>query len=220
MIKIEALSKYYNQGKDITVKALDNVSLTINDGEFVSVIGKSGSGKSTLLHMIGGIDFATSGSIFFNDTDITLLSEKKLNIFRRENIGFVFQNYNLIPELNGEQNIRFPALLAKKEIDETYLKKLIDTLDITDRLEHLPSEMSGGQQQRIAIARAFINKPRLILCDEPTGNLDLETSNIVMQLIKNLHDTYGMTILLVTHDLDYANIADRVIELQDGKVIM
>lgn len=220
MIKTESLSKYYKQGKNITVKALDNVSLTINDGEFVSVIGKSGSGKSTLLHMLGGIDFATSGSIFFNDTDITLMPEKKLNVFRRENIGFVFQNYNLIPELNGEQNIRFPALLAKKEIDETYFKKLIDTLGIADRLEHLPSEMSGGQQQRIAIARAFINKPRLILCDEPTGNLDSETSNIVMQLIKNLHDTYGMTIVLVTHDLDYANIADRIIELQDGKVIM
>ena len=219
MIKIDSLCKYYVQGK-YTVKALDNISLAIGENEFVAIVGKSGSGKSTLLNMIGGIDKATSGSVYFDDIDILKLKEKELTKYRRDNIGFIFQDYNLVPELTGKQNIIFPVLLSKNILDETYYENLIEKLEISDRLEHLPSEMSGGQQQRIAIARAFINKPRVILCDEPTGNLDSETSDKVMQLIKKLHSDYKMTIILVTHDLEYAKTADRMIRLHDGKVVI
>ena len=218
MIKIKSLCKYYKQGNE-TVKALDDVSLTINENEFVAVVGKSGSGKSTFLNMIGGIDKATSGYIYIDDIDITSLKEKELLKFRRQNMGFIFQDYNLVPELNGKQNIIFPVLLSKNTLDEQYYNCLVETLEIADRLEHLPSEMSGGQQQRVAIARAFINRPRLILCDEPTGNLDSETSTKVIELIKRLHSDYSMTIILVTHDLEYAKMADRVITLHDGKVV-
>jgi len=194
MIKIDSLCKHYVQGKHI-VKALDNISLSIGENEFVAIVGKSGSGKSTLLNMIGGIDKATSGSVYLDDIDILKLKEKELTKYRRDNVGFIFQDYNLVPELTGKQNIIFPVLLSKNILDETYYENLIEKLEISDRLEHLPSEMSGGQQQRIAIARAFINKPRVILCDEPTGNLDSETSNKVMQLIKKLHSDYKMTIV-------------------------
>ena len=219
MIKIDSLCKYYVQGK-YTVKALDNISLAIGENEFVAIVGKSGSGKSTFLNMIGGIDKATSGSVYFADIDILKLKEKELTKYRRDNIGFIFQDYNLVPELTGKQNIIFPVLLSKNILDETYYENLIEKLEISDRLEHLPSEMSGGQQQRIAIARAFINKPRVILCDEPTGNLDSETSDKVMQLIKKLHSDYKMTIILVTHDLEYAKTADRMVRLHDGKVVI
>lgn len=218
MITIDSLCKYYKQGKD-TVKALDNVSLSIDENEFVAVVGKSGSGKSTLLNMLGGMDSATSGAIYVDGIDILKLKENELLKFRRDNIGFIFQDYNLVPELNGKENIIFPVLLSKNKLDEKYYQNLIDTLEIGDRLNHIPAEMSGGQQQRIAIARAFINKPRFILCDEPTGNLDSETSTKVMQLIKKLHSDYDMTIILVTHDLEYAKIADRVIKLHDGKIV-
>lgn len=217
MIKIDSLCKYYQQGKD-TVKALDNVSLSINEKEFVAIVGKSGSGKSTLLNMLGGMDSATSGSIYVDNIDILKLKENELLNFRKDNIGFIFQDYNLIPELNGKENIIFPVLLSKNKLDEKYYQNLVDTLEIRDRLKHIPAAMSGGQQQRVAIARAFINKPRFILCDEPTGNLDSETSTKVMQLIKKLHSDHNMTIILVTHDLEYAKIADRVIKLHDGKV--
>ena len=218
MITIDSLCKYYKQGKD-TVKALDNVSLSIDENEFVAIVGKSGSGKSTLLNMLGGMDSATSGAIYVDGIDILKLKENELLKFRRDNIGFIFQDYNLVPELNGKENIIFPVLLSKNKLDEKYYQNLIDTLEIGDRLNHIPAEMSGGQQQRIAIARAFINKPRFILCDEPTGNLDSETSTKVMQLIKKLHSDYDMTIILVTHDLEYAKIADRVIKLHDGKIV-
>ncbi len=218
MITIDSLCKYYKQGKD-TVKALDNVSLSIDENEFVAVVGKSGSGKSTLLNMLGGMDSATSGAIYVDGIDILKLKENELLKFRRDNIGFIFQDYNLVPELNGKENIIFPVLLSKNKLDEKYYQNLIDTLEIGDRLNHIPAEMSGGQQQRVAIARAFINKPRFILCDEPTGNLDSETSTKVMQLIKKLHSDYDMTIILVTHDLEYAKIADRVIKLHDGKIV-
>jgi putative ABC transport system ATP-binding protein len=218
MITIDSLCKYYKQGKD-TVKALDNVYLSIDENEFVAVVGKSGSGKSTLLNMLGGMDSATSGAIYVDGIDILKLKENELLKFRRDNIGFIFQDYNLVPELNGKENIIFPVLLSKNKLDEKYYQNLIDTLEIGDRLNHIPAEMSGGQQQRVAIARAFINKPRFILCDEPTGNLDSETSTKVMQLIKKLHSDYDMTIILVTHDLEYAKIADRVIKLHDGKIV-
>lgn len=218
MITIDSLCKYYKQGKD-TVKALDNVSLSIDENEFVAIVGKSGSGKSTLLNMLGGMDSATSGAIYVDGIDILKLKENELLKFRRDNIGFIFQDYNLVPELNGKENIIFPVLLSKNKLDEKYYQNLIDTLEIGDRLNHIPAEMSGGQQQRVAIARAFINKPRFILCDEPTGNLDSETSTKVMQLIKKLHSDYDMTIILVTHDLEYAKIADRVIKLHDGKIV-
>jgi putative ABC transport system ATP-binding protein len=218
MITIDSLCKYYKQGKD-TVKALDNVYLSIDENEFVAVVGKSGSGKSTLLNMLGGMDSSTSGAIYVDGIDILKLKENELLKFRRDNIGFIFQDYNLVPELNGKENIIFPVLLSKNKLDEKYYQNLIDTLEIGDRLNHIPAEMSGGQQQRVAIARAFINKPRFILCDEPTGNLDSETSTKVMQLIKKLHSDYDMTIILVTHDLEYAKIADRVIKLHDGKIV-
>ncbi len=218
MIEVINVNKSYTQGSQ-QVNALKNINLKIEDGEFVAIIGKSGSGKSTLLHLLGGLDSANSGKILYNGQDILHMKSKELNSFRRKYIGFIFQDYNLIPELNGEQNIRFPAMLAKKNVNKDYFEMLIDTLSISDRMKHLPSEMSGGQQQRIAIARAFINKPDIVLCDEPTGNLDSQNSDSVMKLIRTLKEELNQTVILVTHDLDYARLADRVIELKDGEII-
>lgn len=218
MIEIIDINKTYTQG-DEQIHALKNINLKIENGEFVSIIGKSGSGKSTLLHLLGGLDSADSGKILYNNQNILMMKNKELNSFRRKHIGFIFQDYNLIPELNGEQNIRFPAMLAKNNISNNFFQMIVEKLDISDRIKHLPSEMSGGQQQRIAIARAFINKPDIILCDEPTGNLDSQTSDSVMNLIRTLKEELNQTVILVTHDLDYAQLADRVIELKDGEII-
>ncbi len=218
MIEIIDINKTYTQGSE-QIHALKNINLKIENGEFVSIIGKSGSGKSTLLHLLGGLDSADSGKILYNNQNILMMKNKELNSFRRKHIGFIFQDYNLIPELNGEQNIRFPAMLAKNNISNNFFQMIVEKLDISDRIKHLPSEMSGGQQQRIAIARAFINKPDIILCDEPTGNLDSQTSDSVMNLIRTLKEELNQTVILVTHDLDYAQLADRVIELKDGEII-
>ena len=211
VIKTENLSKVY--GKDGNkVVALDNVNIEIEKGEFVAIVGASGSGKSTLLHQVGGVDRPTSGKVIIDN-------EEKLAIFRRRKIGFVFQSFNLIPVLSVEENIKMPALLDHQKVDKEYFKDLVKTLGISDRLNHLPSELSGGQQQRVAIARALINKPAIILADEPTGNLDSETSKEIMEMLKLSVRKYNQTAIVITHDLSIAENADRVIKIKDGKVI-
>ena len=218
VIKTENLSKVY--GKDGNkVVALDNVNIEIEKGEFVAIVGASGSGKSTLLHQVGGVDRPTSGKVIIDNEDIYKLKEEKLAIFRRRKIGFVFQSFNLIPVLSVEENIKMPALLDHQKVDKEYFKDLVKTLGISDRLNHLPSELSGGQQQRVAIARALINKPAIILADEPTGNLDSETSKEIMEMLKLSVRKYNQTATVITHDLSIAENADRVIKIKDGKVI-
>ena len=218
VIKTEDLSKVY--GKDGNkVIALDNVNIEIEKGEFVAIVGASGSGKSTLLHQVGGVDRPTSGKVIIDNEDIYKLKEEKLAIFRRRKIGFVFQSFNLIPVLSVEENIKMPALLDHQKVDKEYFKDLVKTLGICDRLYHLPSELSGGQQQRVAIARALINKPAIILADEPTGNLDSETSKEIMEMLKLSVRKYNQTAIVITHDLSIAENADRVIKIKDGKVI-
>ena len=218
VIKTENLSKVY--GKDGNkVIALDNVNIEVEKGEFVAIVGASGSGKSTLLHQVGGVDRPTSGKVIIDNEDIYKLKEEKLAIFRRRKIGFVFQSFNLIPVLSVEENIKMPALLDHQKVDREYFKDLVKTLGISDRLNHLPSELSGGQQQRVAIARALINKPAIILADEPTGNLDSETSKEIMEMLKLSVRKYNQTAIVITHDLSIAENADRVIKIKDGKVI-
>ena len=218
VIKTEDLSKVY--GKDGNkVIALDNVNIEIEKGEFVAIVGASGSGKSTLLHQVGCVDRPTSGKVIIDNEDIYKLKEEKLAIFRRRKIGFVFQSFNLIPVLSVEENIKMPALLDHQKVDKEYFKDLVKTLGISDRLNHLPSELSGGQQQRVAIARALINKPAIILADEPTGNLDSETSKEIMEMLKLSVRKYNQTAIVITHDLSIAENADRVIKIKDGKVI-
>ncbi|MDB2084443.1 MULTISPECIES: ABC transporter ATP-binding protein [Clostridium] len=218
VIKTDNLSKVY--GKDGNkVIALDNVNIEIEKGEFVAIVGASGSGKSTLLHQVGGVDRPTSGKVIIDNEDIYKLKEEKLAIFRRRKIGFVFQSFNLIPVLSVEENIKMPALLDHQKVDKEYFKDLVKTLGISDRLNHLPSELSGGQQQRVAIARALINKPAIILADEPTGNLDSETSKEIMEMLKLSVRKYNQTAIVITHDLSIAENADRVIKIKDGKVI-
>ena len=195
------------------------MNIEIEKGEFVAIVGASGSGKSTLLHQVGGVDRPTSGKVIIDNEDIYKLKEEKLAIFRRRKIGFVFQSFNLIPVLSVEENIKMPALLDHQKVDKEYFKDLVKTLGISDRLNHLPSELSGGQQQRVAIARALINKPAIILADEPTGNLDSETSKEIMEMLKLSVRKYNQTAIVITHDLSIAENADRVIKIKDGKVI-
>ena len=216
MIKTQNLTKTYGKGEG-KVTALDGVDITINDGEMVAIIGKSGSGKSTLLNLLGGLDKATEGKVFYNDTDLSTLNDTMLSEFRLKNIGFVFQFFDLIPELTAEENVLFPAKLAKKK--GTAENDLYTALDITDRVKHYPSELSGGQQQRAAIARALINDPDVILCDEPTGNLDKASGEEVMNLLKKLNREQGKTVIIVTHDSEIASQCSRVIEISDGQVI-
>lgn len=215
MIKTQNLTKTYGKGEG-KVTALDGVDITINDGEMVAIIGKSGSGKSTLLNLLGGLDKATEGKVFYNDTDLSTLNDTKLSEFRLKNIGFVFQFFDLIPELTAEENVMFPAKLAKKK--ETSEGDLYTALDIGARVKHYPSEMSGGQQQRAAIARALINDPDVILCDEPTGNLDKASGEEVMTLLKRLNQEQKKTVIIVTHDSEIAAQCTRTIEISDGKV--
>lgn len=218
VIKTENLTKRY--GKDGNqVIALDNVSIEVEKGEFVAIVGASGSGKSTLLHQVGGVDRPTSGKVIIDNEDIYKLKEDKLAIFRRRKIGFVFQSFNLIPVLSVEENIKMPALLDHQKVDDEYFNDLVKTIGIKDRLNHLPSELSGGQQQRVAIARALINKPAIILADEPTGNLDSETSKEIMEMLKLSVRKYNQTAIVITHDLSIAENADRIIKIKDGKVV-
>lgn len=216
MITVKNLTKSYNVGN--RVNALDGVSFNIDDGELVFIMGKSGSGKSTLLHMLGGLDKPTAGSIIYDDTDITNFNENVLSVFRRDNIGFIFQDYNLIPELTAEENIKYPVYLAKKKINKELWDFLVKALDIDNRLAHLPSQLSGGQQQRVAIARALISEPHVVLCDEPTGNLDSMSSATVQDILFRLNNELHKTIVIVTHDDEFAAKAGRIIRLKDGKI--
>ncbi|PRR77983.1 Lipoprotein-releasing system ATP-binding protein LolD [Clostridium liquoris] len=217
ILKVENLSKTYGEGNN-KVEALKNVSFSINRGEFTAIVGASGSGKSTLLHAIGGLDRPSSGKVYLDGEDIYKLNEERLAIFRRRNIGFVFQFFNLIPVLDVEENISLPALLDKEKVDKTYLEEVINMLGLKERITHLPSELSGGQQQRVSIGRALINKPAIILADEPTGNLDSKNSKEVIELLKLSSKKYNQTLIVITHDINIAEQADRVITIVDGKI--
>lgn len=218
ILEVRNLTKTYGKGENL-VKAVDNVSFEVKEGEFVAIMGASGSGKSTLLHMIGGVDNATSGTIIVDGEDITKMSADKLAVFRRKKVGIVYQFYNLIPVLNVSENISLPAELDGVNVDKARIDELIDILGLADRMEHLPNQLSGGQQQRVAIGRAMYYRPKIIIADEPTGNLDKKTSDEIIELFKAAHEIYGQTIILVTHDQNIAKQAERIIEFEDGKII-
>lgn len=215
ILKVEHLTKIYGN-KDTRVEALRDVSFSVKHGEFVAVVGESGSGKSTLLNAIGALDTPTAGQIFIDGKDIFTMKEEQLTIFRRRNIGFIFQSFNLVPELNVEQNMIFPLLLDYKKPDMAYVNELIHLLGLEERRKHLPSQLSGGQQQRVAIGRALVTKPMLILADEPTGNLDSKNSTEVITLLKTMSAKYDQTIIIITHNMQIAASADRVIRVSDG----
>ncbi|HPL98658.1 MAG TPA: ABC transporter ATP-binding protein [Bacillota bacterium] len=217
ILRTENLSKIYGKG-ETKVEALKNASFSIEKGEFVSIVGPSGSGKSTLLNLIGALDNPTSGKVFLNGRDIFVMEEEELAVFRRRSIGFIFQAYNLIPELNVEENIALPLLLDYKKPDKEYIEELLNTLGLTDRRHHLPNQLSGGQQQRVAIGRALAARPAVILADEPTGNLDSRNSRDVIDLMKLSVDKYRQTLLMITHNENYASYGDRVFRVEDGIV--
>ncbi|MFD2168473.1 ABC transporter ATP-binding protein [Tumebacillus lipolyticus] len=217
ILRVERLSKVYGKGES-EVKALDDVSFSIRKGEFVAIIGPSGSGKSTLLHLLGGVDHPTSGKVFIEGTDMYDLNETQLAIFRRRQIGLIYQFYNLIPVLTVEENITLPLLLDKQKIDQKQLDGLVKTLNLQQRLNHLPNQLSGGQQQRVSIGRAIISNPAIILADEPTGNLDSKNSGEIVELLKMLNKTRHQTLIVITHDERIALQADRVIAIEDGKI--
>jgi putative ABC transport system ATP-binding protein len=216
-IETRGLCKFYGKG-ETGVGALKNVSITIDKGEFVAITGASGSGKSTLLHMLGAVDTPTSGKVIIDGTDVFTSKEKELAIFRRRKIGFIFQFYNLIPVLTAEENITIPLKLDSKSVENKYLEEIIETLGLSDRRKHFPNELSGGQQQRIAIGRAMINRPDIILADEPTGSLDTKNSREIISLLKLAVRKYGQTLILITHDPSIAAQADRTIFMEDGRV--
>lgn len=218
ILKVEHLSKYYGKGTT-EVKALDDVSFTVEKGEFIAIIGASGSGKSTLLHLIGGVDRPTNGKVFIEGEDIFNLSDDNLAIFRRRQVGLVYQFYNLLPILNVEENITLPVELDGKQVDKKELDDLLMTLGLAERRKHLPNELSGGQQQRTSIGRAMINHPAIILADEPTGNLDSKASEEIIELLKLSNKKYNQTIIMITHNLELAEAADRIIKLEDGKIV-
>lgn len=215
LLRVENLSKSYGKG-EAKVDALKNINLSIKKGEFIAIVGPSGSGKSTLLHLLGGVDKPTSGNVFINDINIYDLKEKDLAIFRRRNIGLIYQFYNLIPVLTVKENILLPAELDNRKIDKEYLEDLLKTLDLKERENHLPSELSGGQQQRTSIGRALINRPSIVLADEPTGNLDSKNSKEIVELLKVSVKKYNQTLIMITHDINIALQADRVITIEDG----
>lgn len=217
ILRIENLCKIY--GKDETkVNALNNISFDVDEGEFIAVIGPSGSGKSTLLHTIAGLEKPTSGSVYFYDKSIYGMKPKDLTILRREKIGIIYQFYNLIPTLTVKENITLPLELDRKEVDENKLNNILKFLNIENRVNHLPNELSGGQQQKVAIARALIINPTIILADEPTGNLDINSSNEIIKLLKKANKEYNQTIIMITHNLDIAKEANKIIEIEDGKI--
>ncbi|GAA0719553.1 ABC transporter ATP-binding protein [Clostridium malenominatum] len=217
ILKVENLSKVYGKGEN-KVEALKNINLSVTKGEFVAIVGASGSGKSTLLHLLGGLDRPTSGEVVVDGESIYKYKEERLAIFRRRKIGFIFQFFNLLPILDVEENIALPALLDKDKIDRKYLEELIEILGLKDRKTHLPSELSGGQQQRVSIGRALLNKPSIILADEPTGNLDSKNSKEVIELLKFTAKRYNQTLILITHDINLASMADRIITIEDGEI--
>ena len=214
ILKTSNLKKYYGNGENL-VKAIDNANIDIKEGEFVAIVGKSGSGKSTLLHMMGGLDNPTEGKVYINDKDIFSLKEEELAIFRRRNIGFIFQNFNLIPSLNVWENITLPVGLDGKEINKPFVTDIINSLGLESKVDALPNTLSGGQQQRVAIARALVARPAIILADEPTGNLDSKTSDEVMSLLKTMIKKYNQTLVMITHDETIAQMADRVIYIPE-----
>lgn len=218
IISINELSKIYGNGES-QVNAVNNISTSFQTGEFCAIIGSSGSGKTTLLHMLGGLDTPTSGSVMYDDIDIYKLNDRKQAELRRKKCGFVFQFFNLIPELTAEENILLPILLDNGKIDRPYIDELVKLLGITERLSHYPSQMSGGQQQRTAIARAMANNPEIIFCDEPTGNLDEKSGENVIGMLIDVQRKFGKTVIIVTHDNNIAKRADRIIRVADGKII-
>lgn len=217
-IRTEHLSKIYHLG-DRQVHALQDVNLTVANGEMISIVGTSGSGKSTLLHLLGALDTPTEGKVWIAGKDLSVQKDGELSVIRRDYVGFVFQKFHLMNELTVKENIVLPMLLAGKTVDEDYIEGLVEILGLKDHQEHLPTELSGGQQQRVAIARALSNHPAIVLCDEPTGNLDHQTSHDVAELLLKVHEEYQKTILIVTHDEEIANVAERKIRIEDGKIM-
>lgn len=218
ILRIEHLSKIYGKG-DTEVRALDDVSFTVPKGQFVAIIGPSGSGKSTLLHILGGVDTPTDGHVYVDGTDITTLDETALAIFRRRQIGLIYQFYNLIPILTVEENMTLPLLLDDKKVDRAHFDSLVQVLGLQHRLGHLPLELSGGQQQRVSIGRALMNNPAILLADEPTGNLDSKNSKEIVELLRQFNKALNQTVIIITHDERIALDADRVIAVEDGKIV-
>ena len=217
ILRVEHLSKVYGKG-ETQVRALDDVSFSVKKGEFVAIIGPSGSGKSTLLHILGGVDRPSGGKVYVENTDIYRLNESKLAVFRRRQIGLIYQFYNLIPVLNVEENMTLPLLLDGHKVDEKRLSELVQSLGLQNRLRHLPNQLSGGQQQRVSIGRALINNPAIVLADEPTGNLDSKNSAEIIGLLKMFHKEYQQTLIVITHDERIALQADRIISIEDGRI--
>lgn len=217
ILQVTDLKKYYGAGPGVT-KALDGVTLSIEPGEFAAIVGTSGSGKSTLLHMMGGLDIPTSGSVEVRGKKLSQMKDEQLTIFRRRNIGFVFQNYNLVPVLNVYENIVLPVELDGDQADRPYMEEIVHMLALEDKLQSMPNNLSGGQQQRVAIARALISKPAIILADEPTGNLDSRTSGDVLGLLKSTSRKFHQTLVMITHNHEIAQLADRIIRIEDGKI--
>ncbi|WP_159649040.1 ABC transporter ATP-binding protein [Erysipelothrix aquatica] len=218
ILKVDQVSKIYKQGKE-QVYALNDVSFSVQKGEFIAITGPSGSGKSTLLHIIGCVDQASAGSVTIDGIDASTMSEEKLTIFRRRHIGLVYQFYNLIPILNVEENIKLPIDLDDAKVDAAYYQEIITTLDLENRVKHLPNQLSGGQQQRVSIGRALMNRPSILLADEPTGNLDQANSLEILKILKASHQKYHQTIILITHDESIAMEADRIISIEDGRIV-
>lgn len=218
ILRVENLCKIYGKGEN-QVKALDNVSFSVKKGEFIAIIGPSGSGKSTLLHILGGVDKPTSGKVFMDGCDVYAQNDEKLAIFRRRQVGFIYQFYNLIPVLDVTENITLPVLMDGQKINQDRLKELVTTLKLTGREKHLPNELSGGQQQRVSIGRALMNAPAVVLADEPTGNLDSKNSQEIVELLKMSNQKYNQTLIIITHDENIALQADRILAIEDGRII-
>lgn len=218
ILETTKLKKYYGQEPNVT-RALDEVDFSVEDGEFVAVVGTSGSGKSTLLHMMGGLDTPTSGTVIVWDKELSKMNDEQLTIFRRRNIGFIFQNYNLVPILNVYENIVLPVELDGDTVDQKFLDEIVHLLGLEDKMKNMPNNLSGGQQQRVAIARALISKPAIVLADEPTGNLDSKTSAEVLELIKRTSSEFHQTVVMITHNNDIARLADRIVHIEDGRIV-
>ena len=218
ILKVEHLSKIYGQGEN-EVRALDDVSFSVEKGQFVAIIGPSGSGKSTLLHILGGVDRPTSGKVYLEGQDVFAQNEEQLAIFRRRQVGLIYQFYNLIPVLDVTENITLPVLLDGRKVNAERLRSLLETLSLTDRAGHLPSQLSGGQQQRVSIGRALMNAPAVVLADEPTGNLDSKNSQEIVELLKKSNREYGQTLIVITHDESIALQADRILAIEDGRIV-
>lgn len=218
MVEAKGLKKYYRLGEHI-VKALDGVDFTVKEQEFVAIVGKSGSGKSTLLHMLGGLDTPTEGSVCIDGRNLAGMNKEQLTVFRRRKVGFVFQNYNLVQDLNVYENIVLPIELDGRPVDKRFMEEMLDLLKLQEKKEALPSNLSGGQQQRVAIARALVSKPRILLADEPTGNLDSASGHDVLGLLKVAARQFRQTVILITHDMDIAQMADRIVHIEDGKIV-